>query len=694
MLKRFNMHLPIRTKSLCALLLLIAALVLATGCSNNPYSKRDSTASILYVVFGDDPDTLDPSIAYNTNSIMLASLVYGTYYQYDYLKRNPFVLVPALGAEDAAREKYPVTVTERGKSVTRSGERWTFRIKPGLHFQDDPCFTGGKGREIVGSDFLAAFRRMADSRIPCPIYSYFGDKIVGMEEYRAALADVVKSGKDAARAADTLPIEGLQTDPNDRYVFRIMLNQSYPQLRYLMALPFTAPLAHEAIARYGDERLGKSVPDRQKLSLHPVGCGPFIMTEYVKKSRVVLKRNPNYRDDRYPGAGEPGDAALGLLKDAGHRLPLEDGIQINIIREGITSFNQFMQGYEDIAGVSQQNYQQVMTQPGTLSPEMKSRGFKILHAPAVDISYFGFNMRDPTYGGFSEKNRKLRQAISLSIDSREMIDLLNLGLGIQAQSILAPGLFGYEESYKNPYCQFDPKLTRAKQLLSEAGYPNGIDPSTGRPLVLNWENLNTSPAGKQMTGLVTRQISRLGIDVQSHAWLYATFTDRLNKGQFQFMSWGWGPDYPDPENFVFLLYGPNSAMINAGPNSTNYANPEYDRLFEQMRVMDDGPERLAIIRKMRAIVQEDCPVIPWLHNETYTLLQPWLHDVKPHAVAPDRLKYYSVDSGLRARLRAEWNQPNYLPAVALLLLASATILPAVRVVHARTNRKVRRGLKG
>ncbi|HLJ55146.1 MAG TPA: ABC transporter substrate-binding protein [Chthonomonadaceae bacterium] len=672
-----------------------AALLLLPGCGNSPYAASDADKPVFYTVFGDDPLTMDPSIAYDFNSEALAALVYPSFYQYHYLKRNPLVLLPALGAADPKVEAIPVREVIAGKAVTRTGQRWTFRIRPGVHFQDDPCFAGGKGREVVAIDFLNAFRRMADPRVSCPVYAYFGDKILGMAAFRERIQ---AAGTDLAAAARALrtPIEGLQTDPADPYTFRIVMDQPYPQLRFLMALPFTGPLAEEVLDRYADERVPPETPDLQKLSQHPVGCGPFMLTEYTKKSRIVLKPNPNRRIETYPTDGDPGDREAGLLEDAGRQLPFVSEIQVNIVRESITSFNQFMQGYIDSAGIGQSNFQEVMAKPGQLSPAMRRRGVQLVHAKNYEISYFAFNMRDPTYGGYSEKNRKLRQSISLSVDSGELIDLFYLGLGVPGQSMLPPGLFGYDPGYRNPYRQFDPSLKRARQLLAEAGYKDGIDPTTGRPLVLNWDNANTTPAGRQFTGLAVRQIQRLGIDVESHSFLGPVITDRTNKGQCQFMGGlgVWGADYPDPENFVFLLYGPNAAVKASGPNISNYSNPEYDRLFERMRVMRDGPERLAIIRTMRAIVQEDCPVIPVRHTEAYGMLQPWLHNYKVHPVAVDTWKFLRVDTAQREAFRSRYNAPNYLPLIAVAALLVAGALPAARVVSRRTNRRVRRNRPG
>lgn len=687
-----------RLRSLIAAVALLAPVL--AGCSNNPYPKGETATATVYRVLTEDPKTLDPSIAYDVASANVIDTVYPSYLQYHYLKRDPFELELGLGAVEPKREKWPVKVTEKGKTVTKTGERWTFTIKKGLHFQNDPCFPGGAGREIVADDFIFGFKRLSAPNVACPIFPFFGDKILGLLEWRKQNGDRIKAAKKSdpngpkPRVDYSTAIEGLQVDPADPYTFRIVLNQPYPQLRYLMAMHFTTPMAHEAVEKYGDENLGKDAPDYAKLSVHPVGCGAFQVTEYVKKSRILLQANPNYREEYYPAEGAKGDSGTAILADAGKRLPLAKTVQFNIIRESITSFNEFLQGYEDLAGVTQQNFQQVMTQPGHLSPEMASHGLGLHRDKGVDVSYFSFNMDDPTFGGKSEKNRKLRQAISLAMDSNEIIDLLHQGLGVPAQFMVAPGLFGYDPEYKNPYRQFDPSLTKAKQLLAEAGYPSGVDPHTGKPLTVVWDNLNTSPLGKQETGLITRQLRKLGLNVDSRSHLFAEYEDRLDKGQFQLMNFGWVADYPDPENFVFLLYGPNSPAKANGPNYSNYDNPEYNKLFEQMRVMDDGPARNEIIKKMRAIVEEDCPWIPTLHSETFALTQPWLMNYRPHPVALDGMKYWRVDGPMRARLQAEWNRPNYWPILAVVLLVAMAIVPAANVVQARTNRRVRRNPEG
>ncbi len=328
---------------------LLLALALA-GCGNNPYPPGESARPVLYRALSDDPKTLDPSVSYGVDEAPIIDVLYASYFQYHYLKRDPYVLELALGAEQPRREPYWYAASENGRAVRKRGESWTFRIKHGLRFQDDPCFPGGKGREIVAADFLYSFRRMADPRVSCPVLSFFEDKILGFSQYTERNRERVKAGEGADYRA---PVAGLRLDPGDPYTFRIVLNQPYPQLRYLMAMHFTTPLAREAVERYGAE-----------LARHPVGNGPYLLAEYKPKQRIVLKANPNRRAEFYPSEGAPGDREAGLLRDAGARLPLADTVVYNILREAVTGWNLFLQGYQDSWGVNQTNYQQVISQSG------------------------------------------------------------------------------------------------------------------------------------------------------------------------------------------------------------------------------------------------------------------------------------------------------------------------------------------
>ena len=216
----------------------------------------------------------------------------------------------------------------------------------------------------------------------------------------------------------------------------------------------------------------------------------------------------------------------------------------------------------------------------------------------------------------------------MAIDVQAAIDLFVSGLGTQAEFLIPPGIFGYEKDYRNPYRQYN--VAAAKKLLAEAGYPNGIDPATNDRLSITFDNAATSAAGRQFVIFLKDQFNKIGIRLVSRSSRPEVWQDRVDRGDFQFTHYGWLADYPDPENFVFLLYGPNR---RPGPNSAAYDNPEYNRLFEQMRSMDDGPERLAIIRKMRDIAVEDCPWVFDDHAELLLLHYDWLRNMKRHPIA-------------------------------------------------------------
>jgi oligopeptide transport system substrate-binding protein len=647
-----------------ALLCSILALCLP-GCGNNPYPDGETATATLYLSLRDDPITLDPSCSYTP---AIVDNICPAFFQFRYLKRTGQRLELALGAEQPRREPLDWTAPD---GAHHRGEVWTFRIKRGLRFQDDPCFPGGKGREITAADFLYSFRRIADPDVNSPWLTFFEDKVLGLHDYLLQNRQRIAKGQHADYAA---PVAGLQPVPGDPYRFRILLNQPFPQLRYLMAMRLTTPQAAEATARYGKE-----------VAHHPVGCGPYRVAEYKTKQRIVLVRNANYRQELYPSDGDAADRAAGLTADAGKPLPLTDRIVYTVLRESVTSWNRFLQGYEDTWSVTQTNYQQVISVQGALTPQMQRMGIRLERVLTPNINSFFFNMTDPVYGGYTPAHRKLRQAISLAMDAQAQIDLYAQGNAEAAQFLIPPGVPGYERDYRNPYCQHD--LTKAKRLLAEAGYPDGVDPHTGERLVLYFDNTAIDAASRQYIALISRQIETLGIHVVSRTWRSTTIRDRMDKGQWQFVAHLWIADYPDPEDFLILLYGPNR---RPGPNLSGYSNPEFDRLFERVRAMDDGPERMALLRRIRSIVVEDCPIIYARHDQTLLITHDWVHNNKPPDVDMDYKKYLAVDGRLRAQRQKEWNRPVYTPAFVLAGMLLAGVLPAVNLVRGRQERRQRR----
>jgi ABC-type oligopeptide transport system substrate-binding subunit len=306
---------------------------------------------------------------------------------------------------------------------------------------------------------------------------------------------------------------------------------------------------------------------------------------------------------------------------------------------------------------------------------------RLQKAVQPSIYYIGFNMTDPVVGApAGDRGRKLRQAMSLVIDSQAFMDIFMNGRGIAAQSVLPPGIYGWEETYANPYRRVD--LERARELLREAGYPDGIDPATGRPLHLTFDTADTSARGRLRYQFFVDAWSRLGIDVEIAATTYNQFQDKVRRGAYQLFMWGWVADYPDPENFLVLLWS-ESARSAGGPNTANFADPEFDRRFLAMRDAPDGPERLALIRELQAIVERERPWIELFYPESYALLHGWVHNAKPLGMSFSTIKYRDIDVAQRAAKRAEWNRPVRWPAYALLGIAVVVLAPAVRTVARR-----------
>jgi ABC-type transport system substrate-binding protein len=417
---------------------------------------------------------------------------------------------------------------------------------------------------------------------------------------------------------------------------------------------------------------------------------------------MVLERNPHYKGEAYPGEGEPGDAEAGLLADAGKALPFIDKVTFVLEKEQIPYWNKFLQGYYDASGIGSDTFDQAVQFSGqgdvTLSDDMQARGIKLQTSIATTTFYLGFNMLDPVVGGRSERARKLRHAISIAIDQEEMISIFRNGRGIAAQGPIPPGIFGYREGKEgiNPYV-YDwvdnaPRrkpVEQAKKLLAEAGYPNGRDAKTGEPLLVNLDTTGTGPDAKARLDWYVKQFEKIGVQLAIRATDWNRFQDKIRKGNVQLYFLGWNADYPDPENFLFLLHGAQSKVRTSGENASNYENAEFDRLFERMKNMPNGPERLAIIDRMVEILRRDAPWVWSLFPKDYTLYHSWVRNRKPHSIANNGLKYQRIDPALRAKLRREWNQPVVWPALALLAAVGLSLVPAVWTYRRRERQTAR-----
>ena len=343
-------------------------------------------------------------------------------------------------------------------------------------------------------------------------------------------------------------------------------------------------------------------------------------------------------------------------------MPLVDELQLRIFREELPAWLLTRQGYLDGGGVGKDAFNSVVTASQELTPKFRERGMRLQKNVELSTFWIMFNMQDPVLG----KNKKLRQALACSFDAQGWIDIFYNGVANRATQLVPPGIFGHQNDFENPYAF---NLEKAHKLMAEAGYPNGINPKTGKKLELTIDASAAGSWGRQSVEYEQRCFERLGIKVNVVENTFARQTEKMDQGNFQMASAGWGADYPDPENFFFLFY--SKFFPPAGSNHSRFSNPEFDRLYEQMAQMENGPERLAIVHKMNALFAEESPVIFHFNKAFFTLGQPWAPRTQDNQMWEVGVKYAVVDPVLREQKQKEWNpQPKWPIAVALLGIAA------------------------
>ena len=692
---------------------LISVIFLA-GCGqawNDPYPASAAGRNILYTAFTDRPKHLDPAQSYSEDEITFTAQIYEPALQYHYLKR-PYQLIPST-VEQVPQARY---FNAQGKELPADAPAeaiaeslYELKLKKGIRFQPHPAFALnsygqpeylGKNiadgrqkfadfpltgtRELLADDYIYQLKRLAHPRLHSPIFGMMADKIVGLKALGEALGKAAKNlPGDEWLDLDAYPLSGIEKV--DSHTWRIRLKGKYPQFLYWLAMPFFAPVPREVDRFYAQPGMAAK---NLTLDWWPVGTGPFMLSENDPNRRMVLSRNPNFHGQIYPCEGEAGDREAGLLEDCGKPLPFIDQAVFTREKESIPYWNKFLQGYFDASGISSDSFDQaVRINVGgdvALSDEMRDKGIRLLTSVKTSTFYMGFNMLDPVVGGLSSRSTKLRQAISIAIDQEEYISIFANGRGIAAQGAIPPGIFGYEDGEvgidKQVYDWVDGKPKRksvdvAKKLMSEAGYRNGRDEKTGEPLVVYLDTTSGGMGEKSRLDWLTRQFAKIDVQLVVRTTDFNRFQDKVRKGNVQLYYLGWNADYPDPENFFFLLDGNEGKVAKGGENASNYANPEFDRLFAKMKNMDNTLERLAIIRQMTGILQHDAPWVFGLHPKSYTLGHHWLKNRKPNDVGNNILKYQRIDAAERTAARLAWNRPVLWPLLLGLLVILLAVVP-------------------
>ncbi|HLU78872.1 MAG TPA: ABC transporter substrate-binding protein [Burkholderiaceae bacterium] len=690
---------------------------------NSPYPREDAARNVLHTAFTQrSPKYLDPASSYSTDETPFTYSIYEPLYAYDYLAR-PYKLIPKTALEVVQPVYYDAEGRELPADV--AGDRvavsvYDIRIRPGILYQPHPAFARDeegrhrywpmrpediKGRyaltdfpdtgtrELVADDYVYAFRRLASPRVVSPIFGVMAEHVVGMREYGErlkALDAVDRDTPPGQRPWLDLREYGFDgVEAVDSHTLRIRVIGKYPQFRYWLAMTFTAPIPWEADRFYAQPGMAEH---GLSLNTWPVGTGPYMMTDSIINRRHVLERNPNFRGEPYPCEGEPADREAGLLADCGKLTPFVDRVVFHLEKESVPLMGKFLQGYYDIPEVGRGDYGAAMKVAASDSAEKAAlyadRGIQIHTTTEAQVFYLGFNWLDPVVGQGDTpeqqvRNRKLRQALSIAFDWEQFIAIFLNDQGTPAHGPVPPGILGHQPLPQGVnhqvYELVDGRpvrrsLDEARRLLAEAGYPDGRDEKTGRPLILHFDSaggMGSSP----MLDWMRRQLGALNIQLEVRATDYNRFQDKMRNGSAQMFMWGWVADYPDAENFLFLLYGPNAKAGGGGENASNYRNEAFDRLFEEMRFLDDGPRKEALVKRMVEIVQIDAPWMFGYYPASGGAYQAWVGNAKPSQMVRNTLQYYRLDPDARAARIREWNRPVWWP----LLLVGALLLMGVWV---------------
>lgn len=554
--------------------------------------KGNFNKKVLNLAVSAEIKGLDPIFADDVYSGTEVSRVYEGLLEYHYLKR-PYVLIPNLAASMP--------------EVSNDGLSYIFKIKQGVKFHDDAAFPEGKGRELVAEDFVYSIKRLADPKLQSSGWWVLQGKISGLDEWREKYSNKDKVDYDEL-------VEGLKSI--DKYTLMFKLKRPFPQFLYGLAMPFTSVVAREVVEKYGKEFLN-----------HPIGTGPFILPVFTQSNKINYQRNPNYREVLYPGDASEEYNTPEFLKDAGKKIPLVEEVVVNIIKEEQPRWLNFSKGKLDYMGIPKDNFESAITPSRGLVADLAKKGIVLIKNTSLDVTYIAFNHDMAIF-----KNANLRRAMSLAFDPVESNKLFYNDTAMTAQSLVPPGVAGNIKDYKNPY--LGQNLEMAKKMLEKAGYPNG----KGLPEFTY--DCVSSTTSRQQGEHFKKMMALVGINIKIVTNPWPEFQSKINKRQVQIFGIAWGADYPDAENFLQLLYGPNKSP---GANGSGYDNPEFNQLYKSASVMQDSVERTALYEKMVRIAAEDMPWIFGVHRQNFILRHGWLLNYIPSDFDWGHSKYLNID---------------------------------------------------
>ena len=576
-----------------------------------PASASTAAAKTLRFVVPFAEAGFDPPRVGDQSSIRVIAHIFETLLTYDPLAR-PVVLVPLTAAE------LP--------EVSADFRRYVFTLQRGILFADDPVFKG-RPRELVAADYVYTFKRFYDPAVRTEhLHLFETAKILGLLELRT------RSLKDKTPFPYDVAVPGLRV--LDRYRFELLLADPAPRFAQHFASWMTGAVAREVVLAYADD-----------LMAHPVGTGPFRLAQWRRASRIVLERNPRFREQRFSTLGAPADRPdlqATTQRLAGARAPLLERIEINVIEEAQPRWLAFLNGEVDMLTLPP-TFGPLAMPGGRLAPFLAKRGVQAKRVLAPSTALTFFNFADPLVGGLAPDKVALRRAVALAFDSAEDVRVVLRDQAITANQLVPPGCYGHDPALRSELTS--PSPARARALLDMHGYTdrNGDgwrSTPNGQPLVLRMAFTPTS-AARASSELWFKRLRAIGLRVVFEFAPFGELIKRSLAGQVMLWGFSWSAPGPDGDFYLGLAYGPNADQSN----DARFALPAFDRLYEQQLVLPDGAQRLALMQQANKLLLAYMPYMAHNHAIATDLLQPGVRGPLRQPFSSDWFRWADVGVG-------------------------------------------------
>ncbi len=538
---------------------------------------------------------------------------------------------PPLTYDYLARPVRVIANTAEMPEVSADGLTWTLRVKPGIYFADDPAF-GGRKRELTAADYVFSLKRHWDPKVKSPNLYLVDKKVAGMDSLRAA------AQKNGRFDYDT-EVAGLRV--LDRYTWQIRFTEPSPNfLYYLTYCNLTCAVAREVVETYGE-----------KIMAHPVGTNAFRLVDWRRSSRMVLERNPNYRNHTYDPRPADGDEVKQAIaaRLRGKRLPIIDRVEVYVIEESQPRFLAFLNSEHDLITGVPADFVNTTIPNGTLAPNLAARGIQIDRSVELDLAFTYMNMEHPIIGGYTPERVALRRAIALGYDIEASILQIYRNQATAAQNTVPPGAIGDNRDFVSPLAEYNP--AKAKALLDTFGYVDRDgdgyrERPNGDKLVLE---IASTPEGQSKVSdeVWRRSMDAIGLRTEFRKAKWPELLRESRAGKLMMWGLGWTAAIPDAEPFYVILYGPNKGQAN----HSRFDLPEFNALYDKAIVLPNRPERDALYERMDRLVAAYAPMRPTVHRIGTSLAQPWLSGYQRHPVLREFWKYIDLDPLPQAQAR-------------------------------------------